>query len=195
MDGLAGLTAGAVYFLSASSAGALTVTEPSLSKPVFIASASDAGYFYNFRGLTGSPPIPTDFYATMSGNFTLNDAAFTKMPFDTVTRDTNSEWDAGNTRWVCKTPGTYMITGLLVFTANATGGRGVALSLNGDTTLTGKPIVLVGNTGSSVTARPIMSIPYALTTNDTVEILGFQNRGGTLIVIASGSYFCINRLV
>lgn len=51
---LSGLSAGSVYFLSDSTAGLLTTTQPSISssviKPLLIASSSTAGYFYNFRG-------------------------------------------------------------------------------------------------------------------------------------------------
>jgi hypothetical protein len=54
IDTLSGLTAGEVYFLSPSSAGDLTTTEPSLSgqvsKPLFIAVSTTSGYWFNFRG-------------------------------------------------------------------------------------------------------------------------------------------------
>jgi hypothetical protein len=48
------LTAGSVYFLSPSTAGAITATEPTtegqISKPVFVADSTTSGYFFNFRG-------------------------------------------------------------------------------------------------------------------------------------------------
>lgn len=48
------LSAGNVYFLSDSVAGELTLTEPSaanhISKPLFIATSSTGGYFFNWRG-------------------------------------------------------------------------------------------------------------------------------------------------
>jgi len=51
----AGLTAGDVYFLSDSTAGALTATEPTtedhISKPLLIAISATEGYFFNWRGL------------------------------------------------------------------------------------------------------------------------------------------------
>lgn len=54
VTGLSGLTAGNTYFLSPSSPGALTATEPStvgqISKPVLIADSTTSGYFYNMRG-------------------------------------------------------------------------------------------------------------------------------------------------
>lgn len=54
VTGLSGLTAGVTYFLSPSSPGTLTATEPStvgqISKPVLIADSTTSGYFYNMRG-------------------------------------------------------------------------------------------------------------------------------------------------
>lgn len=54
VTGLSGLTDGVVYFLSDSSAGALTATEPTttghVSKPLLVAYSTTAGWFYNFRG-------------------------------------------------------------------------------------------------------------------------------------------------
>jgi len=60
---LAGLTDGAVYFLSASSAGALTATEPNVagqvSKPVLIAIGTGTGIVVQMRGavIGGMPPL------------------------------------------------------------------------------------------------------------------------------------------
>jgi hypothetical protein len=55
IEGMSGLTAGVVYFLSESVAGALTSTEPSgageVSKPLFIADTTTSGWFFNWRGL------------------------------------------------------------------------------------------------------------------------------------------------
>ena len=52
--GLSGLTAGMVYFLSDSVAGALTDTEPtvmgSVSKPLLLADSATSGYVLNYRG-------------------------------------------------------------------------------------------------------------------------------------------------
>lgn len=54
VTGLSGLTSGTVYFLSPSSAGAITATEPStvgqVSKPLLTASSSSTGYVVNMRG-------------------------------------------------------------------------------------------------------------------------------------------------
>ena len=55
ITGLSGLTAGEVYFLSATTAGLLTATAPSgdgeVSKPVLVADSTTTGYFCNYRGM------------------------------------------------------------------------------------------------------------------------------------------------
>lgn len=54
VSGLSGLSAGSMHFLDPITAGALTTTEPTtigqISKPVFIATSTTAGYFFNMRG-------------------------------------------------------------------------------------------------------------------------------------------------
>ena len=54
VEGGAALTAGTVYFLSASTAGKLTATEPTtigyVSKPMLIADGASSGYALNYRG-------------------------------------------------------------------------------------------------------------------------------------------------
>lgn len=54
ISGLSGLTAGEVYFLSASTAGALTATAPTTDgqvvKPMLIATSTSVGYVFNMRG-------------------------------------------------------------------------------------------------------------------------------------------------
>ncbi len=54
VNGLSGLTANTMYFLSASTAGILTATEPTtagqISKPCFYADSTTSGYFINYRG-------------------------------------------------------------------------------------------------------------------------------------------------
>lgn len=74
VSGLAGLTSGAVHYLSASSAGALTTTEPStigtVSKPILIAISTSAGYFFNMRGWLHAGETNADIYIATTGNDT-----------------------------------------------------------------------------------------------------------------------------
>jgi hypothetical protein len=59
VTGLSGLTKGAVYFLSDTTAGLLTTTEPTpngvkVSKPLLIAESTTTGFFTNGRGFIKS---------------------------------------------------------------------------------------------------------------------------------------------
>lgn len=65
-DIFSGLTAGTVYFLSASTAGAMTATEPgvgNVSKPLFVAASTTAGYVLIQRGIV-VVAAPEDIYMT-----------------------------------------------------------------------------------------------------------------------------------
>jgi len=77
VSGLSGLTAGEVYFLSDSTAGALTSTEPttegSISKPVLLAISNTEGIFINFRGIEITDN--TSYY----GSFTNSDLSSGKL--------------------------------------------------------------------------------------------------------------------
>ena len=59
VTGLSGLTKGAVYFLSDSTAGLMTTTEPTpngtkVSKPLLVADSTTSGFFTNNRGFIKS---------------------------------------------------------------------------------------------------------------------------------------------
>lgn len=75
VSGLSGLTEG-INYLSADTAGALTITEPTgqnISKPLFVAVNSTSGYFINWRGL------PVDFANLISNlNSLKNTLAFSQ---------------------------------------------------------------------------------------------------------------------
>ena len=62
--GFTGLTDGALYFLSPTTAGAMTTTEPSadgqISKPLMVAFSSTSGYFINHRGSVVGTYLPPE---------------------------------------------------------------------------------------------------------------------------------------
>ena len=63
VSGLSGFTPGTSYYLSASTAGALTATGPTasgtVSKPIFLADSATSGYFINWRGIMNPTPTTT----------------------------------------------------------------------------------------------------------------------------------------
>jgi len=56
INGLSGLTAGSTHFLDASSAGALTTTSPTISKPILYATSTTSAVMFPMRGLEDSAP-------------------------------------------------------------------------------------------------------------------------------------------
>jgi hypothetical protein len=66
VDSFSGKTPGAVYFLSDTTSGLLTVTEPSaegaISKPLFIATTTSGGFFFNWRGAEIVENSSTSYY-------------------------------------------------------------------------------------------------------------------------------------
>ena len=137
----------------------------------------------------------TNFYGTMSGNTSLTTAVWAKIAFDTATTDTASEFNATTDLWTCKTAGTYIINAMLRFTANATGFRGVFVSLNGDTSADAADFVCVcPNSGATYAGRAPITVKMGLALDDTIEIYGLQTSGGDLSCLAAGSYFQIWRI-
>lgn len=92
ITGLSGLTAGNVYFLSASSSGALTATHPTapnVSKPLLVADSTTSGYFSNMRGIIGAGTTLTgSVLRVMSG---ANSYILSNLGVGTTTPETKLE--------------------------------------------------------------------------------------------------------
>lgn len=117
VTGLSGLTAGTTYFLSPTSAGALTSTAPStagqVSKPLLNTDSTTSGYFENMRGevLVSPPSVPLPVSNGGTGATTLTGvvigngtSAFTTVtaPSGTIvgTTDTQTLTNKRNTKRV-----------------------------------------------------------------------------------------------
>lgn len=78
IEGLSGLTAGSVHYLSSSTAGELTVNEPGVigevSKPVLIADSASSGYLVNYRGVVvGGSNARTSLSLNNNGSTNIQD--------------------------------------------------------------------------------------------------------------------------
>jgi hypothetical protein len=82
-----------------------------------------------------------------------------------------------NTRLTCLYAGIYQITGTVLFAANATGFRQVAIRLNGATEIANQRGLNIGG-GDLVYLN--LTCLYSLAVNDYVELMAFQNSGGNL---------------
>jgi hypothetical protein len=99
ITGLSGLTPGDVYFLSATTPGALSPTDPAtvgqVSKPLLIADSSSSGYLFNFRGeviaASGGGSLPDPWTAdNTSGEVTAAVDAGSKTPLQIDGLDSQS---------------------------------------------------------------------------------------------------------
>lgn len=78
INGLTGLLSDNIYYLSPTTAGALTRTEPTtpgqISKPLFMADSATSGWFFNWRGMVVPTPITSQ---SVSININQTAHAFT----------------------------------------------------------------------------------------------------------------------
>lgn len=118
---------------------------------------------------------------------TVGNASWTVLTFNTERFDTDGihSTSTNSGRLTCVTPGTYLITGHLVFAANATGVRGAALRLDGSTFLAVDTRI---NLGSSLGNNLSIATIYQLAANQYVELCAYQNSGGNLNVTANAAY-------
>ena len=126
----------------------------------------------------GVSAFTTSFTATCSADTTLANNTATKIAFDTVGKDNNSEWDAGNTRWECQDAGDYYCIAKIRFDSNATGYRQIFIYKNG---VNVQGFLLMANTGDITHIMIDFKLDDLIAT-DYIEIYGKQTSGGNLNV-------------
>ena len=118
-DGLTGLTAGAVYFLS-STAGAMTVTAPTtegyVDKPVFLADTTTSGFVLSMRGVVIAASAVSDTAFGTSWNGETETAPSKNVVYDelqarprrnAIINGNMSVWQRGTTTLTNPANGTY----------------------------------------------------------------------------------------
>jgi len=189
--------AGGKYVAVNSGASALefvTAPEPALGNPAsdgYVLSSTAAGA-RSWVAQSGGSGYVTNLRVKMDADQNISNNTWTKIQFDTVEVDANSEWDAVNTKWVCKVAGTYLVHSIIQFAENASGGRSIMGYLNGE-----KCYELIGTfyaMGATLTTRPFFSHLITLAINDTIEVYGYQLSTTTLAVESDNSYFKIVRV-
>jgi hypothetical protein len=98
--------------------------------------------------------------------------------------DTIHDPATNNSRLTCKTEGKYIIGANVEFESNATGHRILAINYNGSTR-----IAQASQNGvSGLSTRMAVSTERNLAVNDYVEVIVYQNSGGSLNAIYSAAY-------
>lgn len=109
---------------------------------------------------------------------TLTTSTFTDVAFDNESHDTDTLHDTStnNSRFTCKTAGVYLVTGIARFEISGTGGRWLAINVNGSNKY--------ANFRDAISTAHDLSISgcVKLAVNDYVELEAWQSSGGDLDV-------------
>lgn len=113
----------------------------------------------------------TDFSVKQSADTALTTAStYYQIQFDTVNRDTNSEWVSADKNWKCKTAGTYLCGFTVRFATGTTGTRNAYFRVNGGapgTESKGLYDIVVSASGHKVGYCTM----FAFSVNDTLDII------------------------
>ena len=150
-----------------------------------ITTSSGSGNITIGSGVTLLSNTPA-FLASCSSGASLAATTWTKLNFTNEVFDTNSAYDASNSKFTCPTSqaGKYMI-GFNVRTDGATNQLRIiaAIKING---LFALYTEVIDDNSSQATAMGLqVSIVCDLAVNDYVEAYCYQNSGGTLTQIAN----------
>lgn len=115
-------------------------------------------------------------------NITQTALALNSERWDTDVIHDNS---TNNSRLTCKTAGVYLIIGTMAYANNTTGVRQAAIRLGGSTFIAS--VLVNANGGSNLTVLVVTRI-YPLAVNEYVELVAFQDSGGSLNVTSAGNY-------
>lgn len=109
---------------------------------------------------------------------------FNSERYDTGTSSEQHSTSSNTGRLTCRVDGLYEIGVSLNWDASGTGGRVVAIRLDGSTTIAedGKP-ALAGGLGTAFS----FSTQYRLTAGQYVDVVVLQDSGGNLNVLSEGS--------
>lgn len=111
----------------------------------------------------------------------------TAVTFTTEDFDTNGMHDTGSntSRITIQTAGKYLVTGQINWTANATGFREAILRVGGSTVIASDNR---NNIGASFNTAIHVTAIYSFAAGDYVELVGYQNSGGDLDIVASRTH-------
>jgi hypothetical protein len=140
-----------------------------------------------------SLPFQSATQATMSATQSLSNAVWTKIAFNTVSVNTQSEYNTTLYRFTAKESGVYVVSTNLQFANHNQRTRGVWIYKNGTGTIYRKLQDTESNEATSETYL-CLTITINLVAGDYLEIYGYQNRGGTLNVNNLYAWFNVNKI-
>ena len=129
-------------------------------------------------------------YQSSASLQSIPNATLTKVTFDTVNYDNGSLTNLGafNTRVTVPagvSPGVWIVSGQVIYAANATGQREALIYKNGALLLNAENIALAATVaGSSV---PVLLVDPEASPGDYYELVAWQNAAGALSLAAGGA--------
>lgn len=113
----------------------------------------------------------------------IPDDTYTQVVFDTVSFDTLSEYDDSPITGVftVDTAGRYLVIATVGFESNATGTRGISVTLNGTDYVVGPQVAATGS-GSPADHETILTLTAIVVADaaDEIAIEVYQDSGGSL---------------
>jgi len=170
--------------------------EPALGNPGvngYVLSSTTAGV-RSWVVQSGGSSFTTNSKASMSADQTITDKTWTKVNFDTDVIDTDNELNNANYTWVCTTTGTYIVSGVISWTANDQGLRAIGISEDGSAPGVTSYISTVQNAGALATTRTFIFGTISCTAAQAISIWGYHSKGTSLDIDADGSYFAVFRI-
>ena len=161
--------------LSGDTSGTVTVAVPAVAGTNTVTIAAQTGTL-NIDG-----PL---FSVTCSAGTSLVTATFTKLGFNTIVYDTNSNFSTSNNRFTPTVAGYYQFNSSFFLGSNTSTRPIISLYKNGSALAQGL------NAGSSLTGGinyQVSYMAYANGSTDYFEIYGYQDSGGTVTTNSSGA--------
>ena len=134
----------------------------------------------------GGGGTDTSVFVTLSANQSVANGVEAVILFDQEDFDTDTMHDnsTNKSRLTCKTAGKFLIFGEMEFQNNSTGRRSTLVRLNGTTKWSVEP-----GTNQNASHRQCIVGMMDLAVNDYVELVAYQNSGGSLNVGSAVTFF------
>ena len=122
-----------------------------------------------------------------SSNISINNNTATALTFDSERYDTDTMHStSSNTgRITIKTAGKYIIGATVEFAVNGTNIRQIYPQVNGSTIIAVQSAPATSGTNQT---RMVFNTIYSFAVNDYIELIAYQNSGGSLNVTVNGNY-------
>lgn len=134
------------------------------------------------------PPLSASASSDITG-FSVPNNAVTNVPLVNLLFDTGGLYDSGTDSFIITEAGVYVVTGIVNYSFNATGGRAVEIFVNGS------QVAEVGDSGPGASSCLVAAV-LELAVGDQIQMRSYQNSGGTLALGATdGSRMSVIRVL